>query len=88
MEIRNNVAEIRRACSLSVQNVSDLTGISVPTLYGIESERYLPNTATALKLAWVFCVPVEELFQLASPPPGYMQGEAPCPASAGSWCCP
>jgi DNA-binding XRE family transcriptional regulator len=90
MEISNNLAEIRRAVGMSVHDVSQLTGISPQTIYGIEAGRYIPNTVVALKLAWALCTQVEDLFQLAQLPACHLQPgpSRPVESSTGSWCCP
>jgi putative transcriptional regulator len=44
--------------------LADRLGVSRQTIHAIESGKYVPSTVLALKLAQLFCVPVEALFQL------------------------
>ena len=41
-------------------------GVTRKTINTVEKGKYVPSTYLALKLAKVFHVPVEELFQLSS----------------------
>jgi putative transcriptional regulator len=44
--------------------LAERLGVSRQTIHAIESGKYVPSTVLALKLAQLFGVPVEELFQL------------------------
>jgi putative transcriptional regulator len=44
--------------------LSELIGVSRQSINSIENNRYVPSTILALKIAKVFKVPVEELFEL------------------------
>jgi len=64
MEVHNHVAELRNARGFSAAELAAAIGVSRQTVYAIESADYAPNTAVALRLAQVFGVAVEEVFQL------------------------
>lgn len=64
MDVRNNLAAIRKERGLSVAETAALIGVTRQTVYAIEAGNYIPNTLVALKLAQAFSVPVEALFFL------------------------
>lgn len=60
-----NTLKIERARhSFTQEDLAKAIGVSRQTINAIESGRYVPSTVLALKLAQVFRVPVETLFQL------------------------
>lgn len=60
-----NTIRIERAIrNLTQAELSQLTGVSRQTINTIESNKYVPSTVLALKIARVFNKPVEELFHL------------------------
>ena len=65
-EIRlHNSLKVQRAKhDLTQEQLADRIGVTRKTINTIENGRYVPSTVLALRLARVFCVPVEELFQL------------------------
>lgn len=70
-EIENNLAGLREKRGLAVAQLAKLVDVTRQTIYAMESNDYVPNTALALKLARVLEVRVEELFILrgeAQPP--------------------
>lgn len=74
------VREHRLAAGLSQQELGDRAGLTRQAVSAIESGRYLPNTAVALRLAQALGCPVEELFRLPEAPPrveAELVGEAP-----------
>lgn len=64
MEIRNHLAEIRERRGISAAKLASAVGVSRQTVYAIESGSYVPNTAVSLRLAHIFGVRVEEIFDL------------------------
>jgi putative molybdopterin biosynthesis protein len=56
------VKKYRLAKSWSQDDLAQRIGIRRQAIYDIESGRYLPNTAVALRLARVFGCRVEDLF--------------------------
>jgi len=67
----NNLAAIRQKRGFSAASLAQAVGISRQAVYAIEANCYIPNTATALRLAQELEVSVDELFSLSSdsPPP-------------------
>ncbi len=57
-----NVKAIRRAKGLSQAELADLVGVRRQAIYDMESGRYTPNTAIALRLARELNCRVEDLF--------------------------
>lgn len=57
-----NVKAIRRAKGLSQAELADLVGVRRQAIYDMESGRYTPNTAIALRLARELKCRVEDLF--------------------------
>lgn len=64
-QISNRVHEIRSSRGLSAVELAKQIGVSRQTVYAIEAGTYVPNTVTALQMARVLQVSVEELFSLA-----------------------
>jgi molybdate-binding protein/DNA-binding XRE family transcriptional regulator len=65
-QISNRVHELRSSRGLSAAELAKHVGVSRQTIYAIEAGSYVPNTATALQMARVLQVGVEELFALAN----------------------
>ena len=71
MTVQSNLAQFRLKRGLSAIELAKKIGVSRQTIYAMETGTYVPNTLLALKLAKVFEVKVEDLFQLedaAAPP--------------------
>lgn len=68
-EITCNVKAHRLAKGWTQGELAERAGIRRQAVYDIESGRYLPNTAIALRLAHIFGCLVEALF-VVEPPPG------------------
>ncbi|WP_319407883.1 substrate-binding domain-containing protein [uncultured Desulfosarcina sp.] len=62
------VKEFRLGKGWSQQELADRIDVRRQAIYDIESGRYLPNTAIALRLARIFGCRVEELFVEHAPP--------------------
>lgn len=45
-------------------DLAEIVGVSRQTINSLENNRYVPSTILALKIAKVFKVAVEELFEL------------------------
>jgi DNA-binding XRE family transcriptional regulator len=65
-QISNRVHELRNSRGLSAAELAKHVGVSRQTIYAIEAGSYVPNTVTALQMARVLQVSVEELFSLAN----------------------
>lgn len=64
-----NRLKVRRAeKNLTQGALADLIGTTRKSINAIETERMVPSTLLALKLARALEASVEELFQLAPPP--------------------
>jgi putative transcriptional regulator len=64
-EVRNHVKRHRAlADGMTQQELADRVGVTRQTIFSIEGGRYNPSVGLALKLARVFEVPVEQLFDI------------------------
>jgi len=60
-----NTLRVERAIkNITQRELAELIGVSRQTINTIESNRYVPSTVLALKIAKVFGKPVEEIFIL------------------------
>lgn len=63
--VKNEVRRHRRQLNdMTQQELADRIGVTRQTILSIERGRYNPSVGLALRLARVFDVPVEDLFQL------------------------
>ncbi len=62
--MKNNIRVERAIKNITQADLADLIGVSRQTINTIESNRYVPSTVLALKIARVFDKPVEEVFFL------------------------
>ena len=70
MRLRNTLKVQRAKHDLTQEELADRIGVTRKTINTIENGHYVPSTVLALRLARVFCVAVEELFQLEDPGTG------------------
>lgn len=63
MPLKNQVKEYRETCNLSQTDLGKIVGVSRQTVSSIERGDYHPSVVVALKIAQLFEVPVEEVFQ-------------------------
>jgi len=60
-----NLIRVERArYNLSQQDLADKLGITRQSVYAIESGKFVPSTLLALKMAKLFNVKVEDIFEL------------------------
>lgn len=60
-----NTIKVQRAIhNMTQQQLAENIGVSRQTINAMESNKYVPSTMLALKLARLFKVKVEEIFQL------------------------
>ena len=71
MSLVSTVRQLRRARGLSQAELAELVGVSRQALSAVESEKQVPSTALALRLARALDCCVEDLFQL--PPSSVVQ---------------
>lgn len=62
--ILTNLKELRRAKKMSQQELAQLVGVRRETIVHLENNRYNPSLEMALKIAEIFQLPVEDIFQL------------------------
>jgi putative transcriptional regulator len=62
--MRNNIRVERAIKNITQAELAGLIGVSRQTINTIESNRYVPSTILALKIARVFGKAAEEIFQL------------------------
>lgn len=62
--VRNHVRRHRRQLDVTQQELADRVGVTRQTILSVERGRYNPSVGLALRLAEVFGVSVEELFEL------------------------
>ena len=62
--MKNNVRVQRAIQNITQAELADRIGVSRQTINAIESNKYVPSTVLALKIARLFLKPVEEIFQL------------------------
>jgi putative transcriptional regulator len=62
--MKNNIRVERAIKNITQAELADLIGVSRQTINTIESNRYVPSTVLALKIARVFGKPLEEVFML------------------------
>ena len=64
--MKNLVRIERTKRDISQEELAQAIGVSRQTIYAIESTDYLPSTLLALKISFIFQLPVEEIFFLES----------------------
>lgn len=62
--MKNRLKVARAEKDLTQEDLAKLIGVSRQSINAIESGRYVPSTALALKMAQVFGKPVESIFFL------------------------
>ncbi len=67
MRLQNSIKVQRAKHNLTQEQLAERIGVTRKTINTIENGRFVPSTVLALRLAKVFAVTVEELFQLEEP---------------------
>ena len=62
--MKNSIKVERAKQNMTQQDLADKIGVSRQTINSIESQKYIPSTVLALKIAKVFNVKIEEIFEL------------------------
>ena len=62
--IITNLKSVRESRGMTQQELADCIGMRRETILHLENNRYNPSLEMALKIAQVFDLQVEELFQL------------------------
>ena len=61
--IRNKVRDLRTAQAMTQQQLADRIELTRQTVIAIEGDKYSPSLETAFRIAGVFGVPLEAVFQ-------------------------
>jgi putative transcriptional regulator len=61
--IRNQIRELRMARDMTQQDLADRIGLTRQTVIAMEQDKYSPSLETAFKVALVFGVALEQVFQ-------------------------
>jgi putative transcriptional regulator len=64
MIMKNTIRVERAIKNITQADLAELVGVSRQTINTIESNKYIPSTVLALKIARVFNKPFEEVFIL------------------------
>ncbi len=62
--MKNNIRVERAVKNVTQSDLAERVGVSRQTINSIESNKYVPSTVLALKIAKVFNKPLEEIFML------------------------
>ncbi len=62
--MKNTLKVERAKLNITQQQLADKVSVSRQTINSIETERYLPSTALAIKISEVFKTTVNEIFRL------------------------
>ena len=62
--MKNNIRVERAIKNITQAELADAVSVSRQTINTIESNKYVPSTVLALKIARVFEKPLEEIFML------------------------
>ena len=72
--IITNLKTVRESIGMTQQELADRIGMRRETILHLENNRYNPSLEMALKIAQVFDLRVEELFQLKDKEDNYEDG--------------
>ncbi|HEV2578762.1 MAG TPA: helix-turn-helix transcriptional regulator [Acidobacteriaceae bacterium] len=61
--LRNTIRELRADREMTQQELADAIGVTRQTVIAIELDKYSPSLETAFRIARVFEVPLEQVFQ-------------------------
>jgi putative transcriptional regulator len=61
--VKNRVREQRSQVGMTQADLAAAVGVSRQTVISIESGRYLPSLPLAFRIARLFSVPLEQLFE-------------------------
>jgi putative transcriptional regulator len=65
--LRNTIRELRADRSMTQQELADLIFVTRQTVIAIERDKYSPSLEVAFRIAHVFGVPLEQVFQYEAP---------------------
>jgi putative transcriptional regulator len=61
--LRNTIRDLRAERNMTQQELADAIGVTRQTVIAIELDKYSPSLETAFRIARVFGVPLEQVFQ-------------------------
>jgi len=65
--LANTIRELRAAAGLTQQQLADAIFVTRQTVNAIELDKYSPSLEVAFRIAHVFRVPLEQVFQYTPP---------------------
>ncbi len=68
--ISNTIRELRAARSMTQQELADHISVTRQTVIAIEGDKYSPSLEVAFRIAYLFGVPLEQVFQYKPPKRG------------------
>jgi putative transcriptional regulator len=61
--VKNRIRDLRTAKGMTQEDLAEIIGVSRQTINAIEKEKFDPSLPTAFKMAKLFEMTIEELFQ-------------------------
>ncbi len=61
--MKNRLRELRAVKEWSQSDLAGKLGVSRQTINAIETEKYDPSLPLTFKVAWLFKLPIEEIFE-------------------------
>ena len=62
--VRNHIRRLRfEHGEMTQQQLAEAVGVAQPTIVAVEKEKYSPSLEAAFRIARVFGVPLEEVFE-------------------------
>ena len=65
--LSNTIRELRADRSMTQQELADKISVTRQTVNAIEGDKYSPSLEVAFRIAHVFAVPLEQVFQYTPP---------------------
>jgi len=65
--LSNTIRDLRAQRSMTQQELADAIGVTRQTVIAIELDKYSPSLETAFRIAHVFGIPLEQVFQYNPP---------------------
>jgi putative transcriptional regulator len=65
--ISNTIRDLRAGRSMTQQELADQIGVTRQTVIAIEQDKYSPSLEVAFRIANIFSVPLEQVFQYEPP---------------------
>ena len=62
--MKNTVKVERAKLNITQQELADIIGVSRQTINSVKTQKYIPSTVLALKIAHAFSTTVNAIFQL------------------------